>query len=105
MPLPLVLAGPAILAAAEYTLTALAGIAIGVGVGVGINEATKDKEKTDEKDKAEAQTDAISTTREKCDKCPAIGQVAMVWETTKSYSEITIAYQTKIAGTMYTNRH
>ncbi|CDL86724.1 restriction endonuclease fold toxin 5 domain-containing protein [Xenorhabdus cabanillasii] len=101
MPLPLVLAGPALAAAAEYTLAAIAGIAIGVGVGVGINEATKDKEKTDEKDKAEARTDAISTTRERCDKCPAIGQVVMVWEKCPSYSEITIAYQTKIAGTIY----
>lgn len=101
MPLPVVFAVPAILAAAEYTLTALAGIAIGVGVGVGINEATKDKEETGEKDKAEARTDAISTTREKCDECPAIAQVVMVWEKCPSYSDITIAYQTRIAGTKY----
>ncbi|PHM50528.1 restriction endonuclease fold toxin 5 domain-containing protein [Xenorhabdus miraniensis] len=98
---PLVLgapaAGSALLAAAEWTLAAcVAGL-----VAVGIMEGTKDKEETAEKDKAESRTDAMSTTREKCDKCPAIGQVVMVWETTKSYSEITIAYQTKIAGTMY----
>ncbi|ETS32730.1 hypothetical protein PTE_01377 [Photorhabdus khanii NC19] len=37
----------------------------------------------------------------KCEKCPAIGKITMVWEKTTSYSEITIAYQTKIAGAIY----
>ncbi|PHM50533.1 restriction endonuclease fold toxin 5 domain-containing protein [Xenorhabdus miraniensis] len=101
MPGPLVLgapaAGSALLAAAEWTLAAcVAGL-----VAVGIMEGTKDKEKTDEKDKAEARTDAISTTREKCDKCPAIGQVVVFWEKCPSYSNITIEYQTRIAGTTY----
>ncbi|NHB90095.1 restriction endonuclease fold toxin 5 domain-containing protein [Photorhabdus tasmaniensis] len=92
MPLPLLApAAPAILAAAEWTLAACtAGL-----VAVGVMESTKDKE--GEQDR----TKTIASSRTKCEKCPAIGKVMMVWEKTTSYSEITIAYQTKIAGTIY----
>ncbi|TDB45073.1 Tox-REase-5 domain-containing protein [Photorhabdus khanii] len=45
--------------------------------------------------------DLVNCPKYKCEKCPAIGNVTMVWEKTTSYSEITIAYQTKIAGTIY----
>ncbi|WP_426575251.1 restriction endonuclease fold toxin 5 domain-containing protein (plasmid) [Xenorhabdus stockiae] len=101
MPAPLVLgapaAGAALVAAAEWTLAAcVAGL-----VAIGIMEGTKEKEEADEKDKAESRTDAISTTREKCDECPAIDQVVVVWEKCSSYSDITIEYQTRIAGTTY----
>ncbi|PHM45104.1 hypothetical protein Xmau_01311 [Xenorhabdus mauleonii] len=99
MPVPLVLAGPAILAAAEYTLTALAGIAIGTGVAVGINEATKDK--SDEQDKAKAETEAITSSRTKCKECPAIGKVMMVWESTNGRSALAISYQALISKTIY----
>ncbi|MCC8373856.1 hypothetical protein CKY10_07535 [Photorhabdus sp. HUG-39] len=96
MPLPLLApAAPALLAAAEWTLAACAaGLA-----AVGVMESTKDKE--GEQDKAKADTKTIASSRTKCEKCPAIGKVMMVWEKTTSYSEITIAYQTKIAGTIY----
>ncbi|MCC8466944.1 hypothetical protein J8V44_21635, partial [Photorhabdus bodei] len=50
---------------------------------------------------APADTQTIASSRTECKKCPAIGNVTMVWEKTTSYSEITIAYQTKIAGTIY----
>ncbi|MGV8001990.1 restriction endonuclease fold toxin 5 domain-containing protein [Photorhabdus temperata subsp. temperata] len=96
MPLPLLApAAPALLAAAEWTLaTCAAGLA-----AVGVMESTKDKE--GEQDKAKADTQTIASSRTECEKCPAIGNVTMVWEKTTSYSEITIAYQTKIAGTIY----
>ncbi|MGV7963143.1 restriction endonuclease fold toxin 5 domain-containing protein [Photorhabdus tasmaniensis] len=96
MPLPLLApAAPAILAAAEWTLAACtAGL-----VAVGVMESTKDKE--GEQDRTKADTKTIVSSRTKCEKCPAIGKVMMVWEKTISYSEITIAYQTKIAGTIY----
>ncbi|MGV8001993.1 restriction endonuclease fold toxin 5 domain-containing protein [Photorhabdus temperata subsp. temperata] len=96
MPLPLLApAAPALLAAAEWTLaTCAAGLA-----AVGVMESTKDKE--GEQDKAKADTQTIASSRTECEKCPAIGKVTMVWEKTTSYSEITIAYQTKIAGTIY----
>ncbi|EQB97888.1 restriction endonuclease fold toxin 5 domain-containing protein [Photorhabdus temperata] len=96
MPLPLLApAAPALLAAAEWTLaTCAAGLA-----AVGVMESTKDRE--GEQDKAKADTQTIASSRTECEKCPAIGNVTMVWEKTTSYSEITIAYQTKIAGTIY----
>ncbi|MDB6369994.1 restriction endonuclease fold toxin 5 domain-containing protein [Photorhabdus bodei] len=96
MPLPLLApAAPALLAAAAWTLAACAtGLA-----AVGVMESTKDKE--GEQDKAKADTQTIASSRTECEKCPAIGNVTMVWEKTTSYSEITIAYQTKIAGTIY----
>ncbi|PQQ42662.1 hypothetical protein C6H65_02970 [Photorhabdus luminescens] len=96
MPLPLLApAAPALLAAIEWTLAACAtGLA-----AVGVMESTKDKE--GEQDKAKADTQTIASSRTECEKCPAIGKVMMVWEKTTSYSEITIAYQTKIAGTIY----
>ncbi|WP_262499995.1 restriction endonuclease fold toxin 5 domain-containing protein [Photorhabdus heterorhabditis] len=96
MPLPLLApAAPALLAAAEWTLaTCAAGL-----VAIGVMESTKDKE--GEQDKAKADTQTITSSRTECEKCPAIGKVMMVWEKTTSYSEITIAYQTKIAGTIY----
>ncbi|EYU13181.1 MULTISPECIES: restriction endonuclease fold toxin 5 domain-containing protein [Photorhabdus] len=96
MPLPLLApAAPALLAAAEWTLAACAtGLA-----AVGVMESAKDKE--GEQDKAKADTQTIASSRTECEKCPAIGNVTMVWEKTTSYSEITIAYQTKIAGTIY----
>ncbi|MBS9422784.1 restriction endonuclease fold toxin 5 domain-containing protein [Photorhabdus caribbeanensis] len=96
MPLPLLApAAPALLAAAEWTLAACAtGLA-----AVGVMESTKDKE--GEQDKSKADTQTIASSRTECEKCPAIGNVTMVWEKTTSYSEITIAYQTKIAGTIY----
>ncbi len=96
MPLPLLApAAPALLAAAEWTLAACTtGLA-----AVGVMESTKDKE--GEQDKAKADTQTIASSRTECEKCPAIGNVTMVWEKTTSYSEITIAYQTKIAGTIY----
>ncbi|MBS9441550.1 restriction endonuclease fold toxin 5 domain-containing protein [Photorhabdus heterorhabditis] len=96
MPLPLLApAAPALLAAAEWTLaTCAAGL-----VAIGVMESTKDKE--GEQDKAKAGTQTITSSRTECEKCPAIGKVMMVWEKTTSYSEITIAYQTKIAGTIY----
>ncbi|PHM37589.1 hypothetical protein Xmau_03806 [Xenorhabdus mauleonii] len=98
MPIPLVLAGPALLAAAEYTLTALAGIAIGTGVAVGINEATKDK--SDEQDKAKSETEAITTSRTKCKECPAIGSVIPYWESA-SISAISTIYQIQICNSAY----
>ncbi|WP_262500113.1 hypothetical protein [Photorhabdus heterorhabditis] len=57
--------------------------------------------KEGEQDKAKADTQTITSSRTECEKCPAIGKVMMVWEKTTSYSEITLAYQTKIAGTIY----
>uniref|UniRef100_UPI0036DECC5C Tox-REase-5 domain-containing protein n=1 Tax=Photorhabdus sp. RM322S TaxID=3342825 RepID=UPI0036DECC5C len=97
MPLPLVV--PVALTAAEYAASALAGILVGVGVGLGVTEMTKDKD--DEKEQAEAQTDAISTTREKCKACPAIEKVSPSWESTRSYSQVTLDYQIQIAKTVY----
>ncbi|TDB45075.1 restriction endonuclease fold toxin 5 domain-containing protein [Photorhabdus khanii] len=96
MPLPLLApAAPALLAAAEWTLAACAaGLA-----AIGVMESTKDRE--GEQDKAKTDTQTIASSRTECEKCPAIGNVTMVWEKTTSYSEITIAYQTKIAGTIY----
>ncbi|OTA18711.1 hypothetical protein Xbed_03064 [Xenorhabdus beddingii] len=88
-------AGATILAAAEWTLAACATVLVGIGV----MESTKDK--AGEQDKAKSDTQTIATSRTKCEKCPAIGQVMMVWEKCSSYSAITIAYQTKIAGTIY----
>ncbi|MCG3462199.1 restriction endonuclease fold toxin 5 domain-containing protein [Xenorhabdus bovienii] len=96
MPLPLVFAGPVLVAAAEYTLTALAGIAIGVGVGVGIDEATKDKEE----DKAKTETGTIASSRTKCEKCPAIGNVIPYWESA-SISATSTIYQIQICNSVY----
>ncbi|MBD2794418.1 restriction endonuclease fold toxin 5 domain-containing protein [Xenorhabdus szentirmaii] len=104
MPVPLFFAVPAIAAALEYTLTAMAGIAIGVGVGVGINEATKDKE--DEKDNAKSDTEVITSSRTKCKECPAIGNVSPYWEVV-SISAISTIYQIQICNSVYdaaTNR-
>ncbi|MDX7992699.1 restriction endonuclease fold toxin 5 domain-containing protein [Xenorhabdus littoralis] len=98
MPIPLVLAGPALLAAAEYTLTALAGIAIGTGVAVGINEATKDK--SDEQDKAKAETEAITSSRTKCEECPAIGHVIPYWESVSISADSTL-YQIQVCNSTY----
>ncbi|WP_434526125.1 restriction endonuclease fold toxin 5 domain-containing protein [Photorhabdus asymbiotica] len=96
MPLPLLApATPALLAAAEWTLAACAA---GL-TAVGVMESTKDRE--GEQDRANADTQTMTSSRTECEKCPAIGNVTMVWEKTTSYSEITIAYQTKIAGTIY----
>ncbi|MDE1486979.1 restriction endonuclease fold toxin 5 domain-containing protein [Xenorhabdus bovienii] len=96
MPLPLVFASPVLVAAAEYTLTALAGIAIGVGVGVGIEEATKDKEE----DKAKTETGTIASSRTKCEECPAIGQVTPYWESVSISADSTI-YQIQICNSVY----
>ncbi|PHM51655.1 restriction endonuclease fold toxin 5 domain-containing protein [Xenorhabdus hominickii] len=100
MPVPLVLgapaAGSALLAAAQWTLAAcVAGF-----VAVGIMEGTKDKAETNQKDKAEAKTDAISTTREQCEKCPAIGQVTPYWESVSISADSTI-YQIQICNSVY----
>ncbi|MFD0706166.1 restriction endonuclease fold toxin 5 domain-containing protein [Photorhabdus akhurstii] len=97
MPLPLLV--PAALTAAEYAASALAGILVGVGVGLGVTEMTKDKD--DEKEQAEARTDVISTTREECKACPAIEKVSPSWESTSSYSQVTLDYQLQIAKTVY----
>ncbi|AYA39116.1 hypothetical protein HZS38_00035 [Xenorhabdus nematophila] len=99
MPGPLVFgapaAGAALLAAAEWTLAAcVTGL-----VAVGIMEGTKDN--TDEKDKAEADTKVITSSRTECEKCPAIGKVTMVWESTNGRSDIAINYQAAIAKTIY----
>ncbi|WP_340618616.1 restriction endonuclease fold toxin 5 domain-containing protein [Xenorhabdus entomophaga] len=100
MPGPLVLgapaAGAALVAAAEWTLAAcVAGL-----VAVGIMEGTKEKEDTAEKDKAESRTDAISTTREKCDECPAIGSVTPFWEGVSISAKSTL-YQIQICNSEY----
>ncbi|WP_391528690.1 restriction endonuclease fold toxin 5 domain-containing protein [Photorhabdus akhurstii] len=97
MPLPLLV--PAALTAAEYAASALAGILVGVGVGLGVTEMTKDKD--NEKEQEEARTDVISTTREECKACPAIEKVSPSWESTSSYSQITLDYQLQIAKTVY----
>ncbi|MDC9595091.1 restriction endonuclease fold toxin 5 domain-containing protein [Xenorhabdus sp. IM139775] len=94
-----VIALPAILGAAEYAASALAGILLGVGVGIGVDELTKDKE--DEKDKAESDTKVITSSRTECEKCPAIGKVVMVWESTNGRSASAITYQAAIAKTIY----
>ncbi|MDE1478321.1 restriction endonuclease fold toxin 5 domain-containing protein [Xenorhabdus bovienii] len=97
MPFILAPAVPALVAAAEYTLTALAGIVIGVGVGVGIDEATKDKEE----DKAKTETGTIASSRTKCEKCPAIDKVMMDWEKTNGRSDLATSYQAFIANTIF----
>ncbi|NRN29592.1 restriction endonuclease fold toxin 5 domain-containing protein [Photorhabdus heterorhabditis] len=97
MPLPLVV--PVALTAAEYAASALTGILVGVGVGLGVTEMTKDKD--DEKEQEEARTDVISTTREECKACPAIEKVSPSWESTRSYSQVTLDYQLQIAKTVY----
>ncbi|TDB45070.1 Tox-REase-5 domain-containing protein [Photorhabdus khanii] len=48
-----------------------------------------------------AKGDLVNCPKCKCEKCPAIGNITMIWEKTTSYSEITITYQTKIAGVIY----
>ncbi|ETS32732.1 hypothetical protein PTE_01379 [Photorhabdus khanii NC19] len=48
-----------------------------------------------------AKGDLVNCPKCKCEKYPAIGNITMIWEKTTSYSEITIAHQTKIAGTIY----
>ncbi|OWO85625.1 hypothetical protein B5C26_01555 [Photorhabdus luminescens] len=95
MPLPLLV--PVALTAAEYAASALAGILVGVGVGLGVEEMTKE----DEKEESLAQTDEISTAREECKVCPATEKVSSGWESTSSYSQITLDYQLQIAKTVY----
>ncbi|MCW7762354.1 restriction endonuclease fold toxin 5 domain-containing protein [Photorhabdus luminescens] len=95
MPLPLLV--PVALTAAEYAASALAGILVGVGVGLGVEEMTKE----DEKEESLAQTDEISTAREECKVCPATEKVSSSWESTSSYSQITLDYQLQIAKTIY----
>ncbi|MBS9428104.1 Tox-REase-5 domain-containing protein [Photorhabdus akhurstii] len=75
MPLPLLApAAPALLAAAEWTLAACAtGLTT-----VGVMESTKDKE--GEQDKVKADTQTITSSRTECEKCPAIGNVTMIWQ-------------------------
>ncbi|MDE1486976.1 restriction endonuclease fold toxin 5 domain-containing protein [Xenorhabdus bovienii] len=97
MPFILAPAVPALVAAAEYALTALAGIVIGVGVGVGIEEATKDKEE----DKTKTETGTIASSRTKCEECPAIDQVMVDWEKTNGRSDLAISYQAFIAKTIF----
>ncbi|WP_434523900.1 restriction endonuclease fold toxin 5 domain-containing protein [Photorhabdus asymbiotica] len=97
MPLPLVV--PVALTAAEYAASALTGILVGVGVGLGVTEMTKDKD--DEKEQEETRTDIISTAREECKACPAIEKVSPSWESTNSYSQVTLDYQLQIAKTVY----
>ncbi len=48
-----------------------------------------------------AKGDLVNCPKCKCEKCPEIGNITMIWEKTTSYSEITITYQTKIAGAIY----
>ncbi|OTA18708.1 hypothetical protein Xbed_03061 [Xenorhabdus beddingii] len=95
MPLILAPAAPAIIAAAEWTLAACSAVLVGIGV----MESTKDK--AGEQDKAKSDTQTIATSRTKCEKCPAIGQVMMVWEKTNGRSALAISYQSAIAKTIY----